>query len=113
MVDITASLKRLGGDANLLREIIQLFFEDSPELLEPSWTIGCCGKGAETERAAHSLRGLASNFDARRAASAAADIESLARAGRLRDIADQLPILEHELKLVRRDLQIYLQQIST
>jgi CheY-like chemotaxis protein/HPt (histidine-containing phosphotransfer) domain-containing protein len=112
VVDITASLKRLGGDANLLREIIQLFFEDSPELLERVGQSAAAGKARETERAAHSLRGLASNFDARRAASAAADIESLARNGRLRDIADQLPKLEREIQLVRRDLQTYLQQIS-
>jgi CheY-like chemotaxis protein/nitrogen-specific signal transduction histidine kinase len=112
VVDIGAAMKRLGGDANLLREIIQLFFEDSPELLTRVRESAASGKAREAERAAHSLRGLTSNFDAKRAASAAADVEARAKAGRLKEIPELLPRLEGELQSLRAELQAYLQQLS-
>jgi hypothetical protein len=55
---------------------------------------------------------LTSNFDAKRAAAVASDIESLAKAGRLTEIPELLPNLDDELQLLRAELQTYLQQLS-
>jgi two-component system, sensor histidine kinase and response regulator len=112
VANLTASLSRLGGDPNLLCEIIQLFFEDSPELLERVRSCASAGKARETERAAHSIRGLTSNFDAQRAAAAAGEIEDLARIGRLREALLQLPKLEAELECLRNELKQFMLQLA-
>ena len=112
VADLTAALARLGGDPNLLREIIQLFFEDSPELLQRVRICAESGKVREAERAAHSLRGLTSNFDAKRAAAAAGEMEMLANAGRLLEVLASLPKLEAELELLRCELKQYLLQLA-
>src|SRR6185295_10198060 len=64
VLDVDASLKRLGGDRNILVELAKMFAEDSPGLM------GAIEEGiqqsrfSDAGRAAHSLRGLAANFGA-------------------------------------------------
>jgi len=73
--DYDRSLARLGGDPRLFSEIVVLFLEDSPKLLEAARTSMDQSNMAELERAAHSLKGLSVNFDAGELASAAAAVE--------------------------------------
>jgi HPt (histidine-containing phosphotransfer) domain-containing protein len=112
VVDLAASLSRLGGDPNLLREIILLFFEDSPELLARVKSCAEAGQAREAERAAHSIKGLTSNFDAKRAAAAAGQLEDLAHAGQLAAVLAALPKLDQELELLRRELKHYMLQLT-
>jgi HPt (histidine-containing phosphotransfer) domain-containing protein len=73
--DYDRSLARLGGDPQLFSEIVSLFLEDSPKLLQRARdSIAGCNM-EELERAAHSLKGLSVNFDAVDLASAAAAVE--------------------------------------
>ena len=66
VLDVDASLKRLGGDRAILVELARMFAEDSPGLM------GAIEEGiqqsrySDAGRAAHSLRGLAANFGAAR-----------------------------------------------
>lgn len=76
-IDLQAALRRLGGDAELLREMAQIVVQDMPDFVRQA------GRGLEdpetAARAAHSLKGLAANFsDA--AARAAQEAESAVRA---------------------------------
>ena len=73
--DYDRSLARLGGDPRLFSEIVALFLEDSPKLLETARKSLDESNMAELERAAHSLKGLSVNFDAGELASAAAAVE--------------------------------------
>jgi two-component system sensor histidine kinase/response regulator len=80
-IDLSAALGRLGGDESLLADLIQFFFEDAFGLLatmqkgiaERNWD--------EARRAAHSLKGLSSNFSATRAVNALQMIEMCDRNG--------------------------------
>jgi CheY-like chemotaxis protein len=80
--DIQGTLKRLGGDRALLTELVKLYREDSPQLL------GRLIAGAEAkdcnqvQRAAHSLRGLASNFGAAEVIQPLQQLEDLAIQGK-------------------------------
>lgn len=62
--DKQAALKRLGGSVELLNEMFQFFIEDAPPLLQTLETSLSRGEIDDAYRAAHSLKGLASNFDA-------------------------------------------------
>ena len=62
--DLTGTLRRLGGDINLLSDLVQLYNEDSPALLNRLRSGVESHRGDEVRHAAHSLRGLAANFGA-------------------------------------------------
>ncbi len=93
LFDAQSSLERLGGDADLFRNLILFFEEDCPPLLEKIGKSIENRNTAELERAAHSLKGLAANFSAKRAVAAAAEMEELGREGDLERAGQQLPQL--------------------
>lgn len=77
--DHDASLRRMGHDATLFREMISLLREDGPLRLREI-AGGVKDRNAALARhAAHTLKGLAANFSAPRAVASAACVEHLAR----------------------------------
>lgn len=92
--DKQASLKRLGGSLSLLRDMFQFFLEDAPTLLRTLQTSLQRGETDEAYRAAHSLKGLASNFDAHVVTRPAKQIEELLRAKDLAGAAALVPEVE-------------------
>ena len=77
--DQAAALNRVEGDEELLRELAGLFLEEAPGLLAQMRQALTTGDADGLERAAHSLKGSASNIDAHATFEAARDLESLAR----------------------------------
>jgi HPt (histidine-containing phosphotransfer) domain-containing protein len=102
--NLVAALERLDGDADLLSMLITVYQEDSVELLtQLNVAIGERNM-LSAERAAHSLKGLASNFDGFRSVEAALIIETAARQGDWSAIDVGLPRLEQEVALLRQAL---------
>jgi two-component system, sensor histidine kinase and response regulator len=98
--DYKGSLHRMGGDHQLFHEMVGLLHADAPQLL--GIVTGCFESGdfAGLERAAHTLKGLASNFGGQRAVAAAAEVERLAKArqsARLPAALDELNAALEEL----------------
>ncbi len=62
--DLQGTLRRLGGDHSLLADLVQLYDEDSPALLNRLTQAIPEGNWDQIRHAAHSLRGLAANFGA-------------------------------------------------
>jgi two-component system, sensor histidine kinase and response regulator len=85
-IDLEGARKRMGGDENLLRGMVQFFLDDSPRLLEQLNTALRTSEAFEVQRAAHSLKGLVANFGADPVRELAFRIESLAREGNLAEI---------------------------
>jgi HPt (histidine-containing phosphotransfer) domain-containing protein len=56
-------MQRLGGRRELLRDMIEFYLADYPPLLARFETAARAGDLAALGRHAHSLKGLASNFD--------------------------------------------------
>jgi two-component system, sensor histidine kinase and response regulator len=77
--DAASALERLDGDVELFDTLIEVFRQDSIELFAQLSVSLAAGNLREAERAAHSLKGLAANFDARQATEAALRIEEAAR----------------------------------
>jgi two-component system, sensor histidine kinase and response regulator len=78
--DYDGSLRRMGNDHELYQEMVGLLRCDVPPLmaaLRAAYREGDCPR---MQRAAHTLKGLASNFGAGRAVAAAAEVERLAKA---------------------------------
>jgi HPt (histidine-containing phosphotransfer) domain-containing protein len=108
LVDLDAALLRLGGDDELLRDLIGYFFEDAPPLLD-SIQRGLASREATlVERSAHSLKGLAANFTGQRAVRAAMRLEKQAHTGDLSDGQSLAAELEQEVAALRGALALYL-----
>ena len=65
LVAYSESLERLGGDVELFKEFIQIFFEDSPQLLEKTLSAVDATDHDSVAKSAHALKGLVSNFGAK------------------------------------------------
>jgi two-component system, sensor histidine kinase and response regulator len=85
--DLAGTLRRLGGDTNLLSDLVQLYSEDSPGLLERLHAGIESHRSDEVRHAAHSLRGLAANFGASILTQSLLRIEEAAAEGRLDEAA--------------------------
>ena len=80
-VDRESMLNRLEGNSELLTELVQLFLEEAPQLMEAM-------RKALQQRdmhalglSAHSMKGAAGNFFAHQTASAASQLEDAAKRG--------------------------------
>ncbi len=81
--DEAALLERVEGDTELLAEIVALFLEDSPGHMEEVRAAVAAGDATALKRAAHTLKGAASNFGAAAVVASALELETMGRAGSL------------------------------
>jgi len=105
VIDGTRTLERVGGDWSLLREIIDLFVADAPQVIRDIERAVAEKDCRALERAAHRLRGGVSNFGARRATEAALGVECAAREGDLAAAAAQVTELKGAVAQVVQALQ--------
>lgn len=108
--NLRAALERLDGDAELLLMLIAVYLEDSVELLSRLGAAIDARDAASAERAAHSLKGLAANFDGLPAVEAALVIETATRQGDWPTTTAGLPLLEQEVSRLRQALADYQQR---
>jgi signal transduction histidine kinase/DNA-binding response OmpR family regulator len=74
-----AALQRLGGDAELFAELVQLFLQTGPEMMTQVEQAVGAGDCPAIHAAAHTLKGSASNFEALGVVRAALKLETAAR----------------------------------
>jgi HPt (histidine-containing phosphotransfer) domain-containing protein len=99
------ALSRVGGDAELLKEIAVLFLDDYPKSLTELHAAVVNGDARRVERAAHGLKGSVSNFGARPAVDAAHELESMGRDQKLIEVEQVLRTLELALAALRPELE--------
>ncbi len=104
-LDESVALSRVGGDVELLREVIGLFLDDYPQSLEMIRDAVARGDQSSLERHAHSLKGSVSTFGAQEAFDAALALEKQGRSGDLAQSQDGLRRLEHALATLRPELE--------
>jgi two-component system, sensor histidine kinase and response regulator len=107
-VDLAAVMDRIGGDEELLRELVGLYVEDEQRLVEELVGAVRDGDSAGVRRSAHTLKGAVSNFCALDAWSAAQALEDAGRDGRVDQARALLDALRAELARVREVLSPYL-----
>jgi CheY-like chemotaxis protein len=105
--DLAAVLDRMGGDEELLREVMRYFLEDAPNLMVKIKESVESGDASELERAAHSLKGLAANFSAAATVDAAYRLEQLGRAGKAAGAGPLVQQMERALTKLSEALALY------
>jgi HPt (histidine-containing phosphotransfer) domain-containing protein len=101
-IDRQVALSRVGGDAELLKEIAQLFIDDYPRALEDIREAANRGDAKSLERSAHGLKGSVANFGASSAVEAARKLESMGRAAQLAEAQQVIHTLELALAALRK-----------
>ena len=94
LFDRAEALTRVCGNLALLRELAELFLEDSPRWLGDIRSALRSGDAAALRRAAHTLRGSVGSLGSRLAEQAAGQLESLAHAGDLAISRESFCVLE-------------------
>jgi signal transduction histidine kinase/CheY-like chemotaxis protein len=90
-------LANAAGDEALLHEIVDLFIEDCPRILERLRQALAAGDCTAASREAHALKGAVANFDAEESVRLAQRIESHTAAGELGATVEQVMMLERQL----------------
>lgn len=93
------------GDNAFLREIVGIFLQDTPQRLTELRTSLAAGDITRFARAAHSLKGSASNLGAVRLSAAAAKLEQLARHEGLGNVETHLPAIDAEFASAKAELE--------
>lgn len=97
IVDEALLMSRVDSDAQLLRDLVDLFLEECPRLVDEI-RVALDNKDAKSaQRGAHSLKGSTSNLAAKMASEAALKLERIAQAGNWLDAAGALQELEYQL----------------
>jgi CheY-like chemotaxis protein len=109
--DAQATLKRLGNDRQLFADLLEFFLEDYPILVDRVRQGLHDRDLAEVALAAHSLKGLAANFDALQVVVAAAAIEKAGHDGDFEAATQSLDALEREISRLRDALLEYRNQL--
>jgi CheY-like chemotaxis protein len=101
----TEALDRIGGDEELLRDLCQIFLDESPKLLEKLQQAVAAGDSDGVMRAAHSLKGESSYLGADGTSQAARQLEEMGRNQDLARAGNALAILEREIATLHHDLK--------
>lgn len=93
-LDRALILERLEGNSELLIELVQLFSEEAPQLIEAMRKSLRQGDMQGLARSAHSMKGAAGNFMAHAAVSTALQLENDAKRGDTESARTALAALE-------------------
>lgn len=107
VVDLQGALARLKGDSAMLQDIIDLFFEETPRLLEALQEAIAQADAPAIMRAAHSLKGTVSSFGATAARDAALQVEMAGRRGEVRRAERACRVLEREITSLAQALATF------
>jgi HPt (histidine-containing phosphotransfer) domain-containing protein len=108
-MDVGDALSRLGNDRELLSDIIGIFLEDSPALLEKIRRAVMANDPNALQRAAHSLKGLAATLSAEDVAAASRRLELMGASNGLSDAVAAVTQLETLLSELSAAAQGYIQ----
>jgi two-component system sensor kinase len=101
VVDWNAALRRVGGRADLLDQIVKLFFTESDKLMSEIQDAIAARDTVKLRRVAHSLKGSADCFSATAAVQAALRLETMGRDTMLTDADDAFAVLERAIERLK------------
>ena len=103
-LNISELLSRVDNDQELLRELVQLFKEECPRLLQSLQDAVSRQEMKAVETTSHSFKGMLANLSATRAASAASHLEEIGRAGKHSQLGEALKAVEFEVGVLLPEL---------
>ncbi|HTC64095.1 MAG TPA: response regulator [Candidatus Saccharimonadales bacterium] len=112
LIDRASLLERVEGDHELLGEMIQIFMEEAPALMDAMRESLRIGDMAVLERSAHSLKGAVSNLSSKATAAAALKLEHDAKENNAQSAKESLAAVEEIMKLLLPALSELIQGVS-
>jgi HPt (histidine-containing phosphotransfer) domain-containing protein len=103
-IDVPALMARVERDLDLLAELLDLFGEDSADLIARLEDAVSASDADAVWRAAHTLKGAVANFCAPRAVASAAALEAAGRDGNLSTAPSLLASVRADIEAVRAAL---------
>jgi len=100
-IDIEYALMQLGGDRELLHEVLDLFVEQIPQLVAECRAACAEGDMVRLGRAAHTIKGTTGNVRANEAYAAAMELERAAEGCEVDAARAMLDALEQHLRRLR------------
>jgi len=91
------ALEHVGGDMDILKELIEVFFEECPKLMDEIRETMASGDNTALRRAAHTLKGTADIFSAKNVVETALKLEMMAHDEKLDGIEETWSSLEKEI----------------
>jgi two-component system, sensor histidine kinase and response regulator len=110
VMDVRDALNRLGDDEDLLRDIVQIFLEDVPGMIEKIHKAVAETDANSLQRAAHSLKGLTATLSAHGVVSAAAQLEHIATSRNLAEAAQAAAEVERRVNELTQAAQQFLRR---
>jgi PAS domain S-box-containing protein len=98
--DRAAALERAAGDAELLAQIIEIYLQETPALLEQLGAFLDAGDAQQAFRSAHTIKGSSANLSAGEVTDAARAVELAARLGDLAAARAAYPRLQSATTLL-------------
>ncbi|SPP65174.1 hybrid sensor histidine kinase/response regulator [Nitrospira lenta] len=105
--DPSQMLQNIGGDQDLLLQLVDLFLERQADMMSQIRQALSLGDAVTVERAAHTLKGTAGNLCAPEVVLAAGRLEAVGRLGTLHDAPAVYAHLEMEMLRLLRVLEEY------
>ena len=109
-IDVNALMERVLGDREFLAELIELFAEDGPNLLERLRDAISRQDGPLATKTAHTFKGTIGNFCAAAAHRMAYEVELLCKEGDFVQAGERWTALNAEVELVKAALDKLLQE---
>jgi HPt (histidine-containing phosphotransfer) domain-containing protein len=106
-VDLPDLLTRLDNDRELFRELLKIFKEEFPCLLQSLQEVVVRGDLKGVEVKAHTVKGMLANVSFVRAAASAARLERMGQQCVTQGLPEELGRLEQEASLALAELEAY------
>ena len=108
--DLDDALEKVGGDREILEEILVVFSESYPDQLSELKNAIDNGDTQIVERAAHTLKGSVGTFSAKKALKTAFRLETMGREGNLQEATAVYSKLEQEIEELEAALKATLSE---
>ena len=106
VVNKSELLERLDGDMVFMKDIIEIFFDESPKLLADIKEAIEDNDTSSLRDLTHAMKGMLNNLAAKPASSAAVKLENIARSGDLVHASEAYLALEDEISLLIPELAL-------
>jgi HPt (histidine-containing phosphotransfer) domain-containing protein len=106
-LDLQELLTRLDNDCELLRDLLRIFKEEFPCLLQSLQEAEVRGDMKGVEVTAHTIKGMLANVSFARAAASAACLERMGQQSVTQGLPEELASLEQEASLAVAELEAF------
>ena len=112
-VNLGELLTRVENDHELLCELIGIFKEDFPRLLQSLQQSVACEDMKNVEATSHALKGMLSGLSVTQASATASRLEQMGREGKTSGLTDALTLLESEVAQLLPELDAYAEEAKS